>query len=110
MQISVEQMANTRNDGFFSSLSASNMNSEPISMGLPLAGGGVWGSVKLYTPSAMLEAAAIQKMFNDADHPAMPSARPATIQPIVPQTRAFGNNSCGRCVKVIVLPRPRVGM
>ena len=35
---------------------------------------------------------------------------PATIQPIVPQTRALGNCSWGRCVNVIELPRPSVGM
>jgi len=35
---------------------------------------------------------------------------PATIQPIVPQTRALGKTSCGRCVNVIVFPKPSVGI
>ena len=56
------------------------------------------------------EAAELVHVEGDADHPTSPRPRPAAIHPIVPQTRAFGNKSCGRCAKTIEFPRPSVGM
>jgi len=97
-------MANTKKAGCLSNLNASTISREPISNGLPLAGGGVLGRVKLYNPKMILEIAPNQKMFNESDQPTAPSPNPATIHPIVPHTRAFGNCSCGKCVKVIVFP------
>ena len=93
MQINIEHTAKTRKGGFFRSLIASTIRMDPISSGLSFAGGGVCGRVKLNKPNARLEIAPNQKMFKEADHPTKPNASPATIHPIVPQTRTFGNST-----------------
>ena len=59
--------------------------------GWPFAGGGVEGRKKARIPSSNDAPPARVKMFRLVDHPRKPMMRPATIHPIVPQTRRAGN-------------------
>ena len=111
MQTSIEHMMNTAKGILVMSLRASTMKRVPILMGLSRLGGGVLGSAKHNNPNRTPAAPAMIKIFGLLDIPRPPTTKPATIQPMVPQTLSAGKSLRSlMLVNATVLLSPKVGM
>jgi len=71
----------------------------------------VCGNPNANTPNASAADPDSVKMFKLVDQPRNPTARPATIQPMVPHTRRAGNLLGSLMLaNTMELPSPREGM
>ena len=82
----------TVNDGLRKSSKASAPASSLHDVSFPLEGGGVWGRVRQYAPITIPAAPVSWNISSRSPHPTKARANPATIQPIVPNTRISGNS------------------
>jgi hypothetical protein len=91
MQMRVEQMMNTRKAGFPAGFQASTMSRvriERLALGRRR---GVGQGEAEYPEHQRADRRRPLKMLRLSDQPMKPTTRPATIQPMVPQTRTLGN-------------------